>query len=94
MWTFVIISWIVSAILLILILVGLNKEWDKNILHWITVAYTYIIVLSSFVTGNVIGEKTGQINALKGKFDYKMEIRYELKDSVYIPIDTVFTKIN
>ena len=32
--------------------------------------------------------------ALKGNNIYKMEIKYEMKDSVYIPSDTVFVLIN
>ena len=39
------------------------------------------------------GHDMGQKQALRGKFDYKMEVKYELKDSVYTPVDTTFTEI-
>lgn len=37
-------------------------------------------------------EKEVAIECLKGNNPYKMEIRYELKDSVFVPIDTVYIK--
>ena len=38
-------------------------------------------------------EKETAIECLKGNNPYKMEIQYELKDSVYIPVDTIYVKI-
>ena len=38
-------------------------------------------------------EKEVAIKCLEGNNPYKMEIRYELKDSIYIPVDTVYIKI-
>lgn len=38
-------------------------------------------------------EKETAIECLKGNNPYKMEIRYELQDSVYVPIDTVYIKL-
>lgn len=38
-------------------------------------------------------EKETAIKCLKGNNPYKMEVRYELQDSIYTPIDTVYIKI-
>ena len=38
-------------------------------------------------------EKETAIKCLQGNNPYKMEIQYELKDSVYIPVDTIYVKI-
>ena len=38
-------------------------------------------------------EKETAIKCLKGDNPYKMEIQYELKNSVYIPVDTIYVKI-
>jgi len=38
-------------------------------------------------------EKEVAVECHKGNNPYKMEIRYELQDSIYIPIDTVYIKI-
>ena len=40
-----------------------------------------------------LNEQDTAVKCLKGHNPYKMVIKYELKDSVYIPIDTVYTKI-
>lgn len=83
----------ISLMFAILILVIANIKMDnkndvvfKNIF---IVSMLIIIFVGSYKTG----EKHGQKQALRGKFDYKMEIKYELKDSVYIPVDTTFTEI-
>lgn len=94
MWTFIIIAGIITMILLRLLCVGIQEEWNKGAMHVLLYVYS---VASLLFYGNLfseVGHKDAQIQALKGKFDYKMEIRYELKGSVYIPVDTVFTKIN
>lgn len=38
-------------------------------------------------------EKEIAIECLKGNNPYKMEIRYELQDSIYAPVDTIYIKI-
>ena len=40
-----------------------------------------------------IQEKETAIECLNGNNPYKMEIRYELQDSIYIPVDTVYIKL-
>ena len=46
-----------------------------------------------YFLGGSDGEKLAYKESLRGNNPYKMEIRYELQDSIYIPKDTVFTKI-
>ena len=38
-------------------------------------------------------EKETAIKCLQGNNPYKMEIQYELRDSMYIPVDTIYVKI-
>lgn len=52
------------------------------------------IYSSSFCLGLVVEEGVAYKESLRGNNLYKMEIRYELQDSIYIPKDTVFTKID
>ena len=51
------------------------------------------IFSSSFCLGLAVEEEIAYKESLKGNNPYKMEIRYELQDSIYIPKDTIFTKI-
>ena len=51
------------------------------------------IYSSSFCLGLAVEEEIAYKESLKGNNPYKMEIRYELQDSIYIPKDTIFTKI-
>ena len=51
------------------------------------------IFSSSFCLGLAVEEEIAYKESLKGNNPYKMEIRYELQDSIFYPKDTVFTKI-
>ena len=51
------------------------------------------ICSSSFCLGLAVEEEIAYKESLRGNNPYKMEIRYELQDSIYIPKDTIFTKI-
>lgn len=46
-----------------------------------------VLLLTEYVV-----EKETAIECLKGNNPYKMEVRYELQDSIYIPVDTVYIK--
>ena len=52
-----------------------------------------LICSSSFCLGLAVEEEIAYKESLRGNNPYKMEIRYELQDSIYIIKDTVFTKI-
>ena len=51
---------------------------------------TTLITVMSFLGGYIKSEKNTAIKCLNGNNPYKMEIIYELKDSVYIPKDTIY----
>ena len=55
--------------------------------------FIVLLLTAAFIGSYLTGAEAGQKQALRGKFDYKMEIKYELKDSVYTPVDTTFTEI-
>ena len=52
-----------------------------------------LIFAGAISLGLYLGNEFTYKESLKGNNPYKMEIRYELQDSIYIPKDTVFTKI-
>jgi len=83
----------VLVITFLAILVYWDIRADKNTFHAPVLFIMYLFTIS--LAGMVFEEKgikEGAIETLKNKSPYKMEIRYELKDSTYVPIDTIFTK--
>lgn len=55
------------------------------------------VFISTFILiGGVVflSQRIAYKEALKGNNIYKMEIKYEMKDSMYVPYDTVFVLIN
>jgi SNF family Na+-dependent transporter len=51
-----------------------------------------LTALMFFLGGYMKSEKDTAIKCLKDNNPYKMEIIYELKDSVYVPKDTIYIK--
>ena len=49
-----------------------------------------LIAVMFFIGGYRKSEKDTAIKCLQDKNPYKMEIQYELKDSVYVPKDTIY----
>ena len=85
---------IVGLITLILILifiinVGKDKLWDRIFFSIMSLPCLMMLML----IGSTVGDYYGQRRVLRNKPDYKMEVKYELKDSVYTPVDTTFTEI-
>lgn len=79
-----------SVMIIILAFIDTNSI-GKRILKFIAIflLLTYIIIIAISM-----GYDKGQKDALRGKLDYKMEVKYELKDSIYTPVDTTFVEIN
>lgn len=79
-----------SVMIIILAFIDVNSIGNR-ILKFIAIflLLTYIII-----TAILMGHDKGQKDALRGKLDYKMEVKYELKDSIYTPVDTTFVEIN
>ena len=67
----------------------INKEW-LSLIHWGSLIFGFGFTI---ILGFNLGFMEGQSKALKGKFEYKMNITYELKDSNYVPVDTILIKI-
>lgn len=73
-------------------IIATKKDFYCIIFYLILVAGAVMITLIPYkVESNT--EKETAIKCLKGNNPYKMEIQYELKDSMYIPIDTIYVKI-
>lgn len=69
----------------------LYKEQEfPSFFMWIGMTLIYS---SSFCLGLAVEEEIAYKESLRGNNPYRMEIRYELQDSIYIIKDTVFTKI-
>ena len=50
-----------------------------------------LIAAMSFLGGYMLSQKETAIKCLNDNNPYKMEIRYELKDSIYVPKDTIYS---
>ena len=83
----------VFIIIGVLLLCGLaaysiiNLDGEGNLFVCMTSA---LIAIMFYLGGYVKSEKDTAIKCLKGSNPYKMEIIYELKDSVYVPKDTIY----
>lgn len=74
-------------------IIATKKAFYRIIFYLILVAGAVTITLIPYkVKSNT--EKETAIKCLQGNNPYKMEIQYELKDSMYIPVDTIYVKIN
>ena len=54
--------------------------------------FSALIAVMFFLGGYLKSENDTAIKCLQDKNPYKMEIRYELKDSVYVPKDTIYIR--
>jgi len=87
-----IIFWVISTVALVL--AGSRVYKANREMFGRTYLYIAIFgVFSSLYTGAMVRNKyrDGQIDALKGKFKYRMEINY---DQNGIPKDTIYVKDN
>ena len=90
---------LISAVIIIAIILGIialfgaiiGERSTDNI--GLTIAGIIFISIGTIIVGALLGEKDAYKEALKGNNPYKMEVRYELQDSIFYPKDTVFTKI-
>ena len=78
------------GLLLIVIAISSDVIGAKIVLGFFGVLF---IEIAMYFLGGSDGEKLAYKESLKGNNPYKMEIRYELQDSIFYPKDTVFTKI-
>ena len=87
---------IISLLFLVATLMCIAIQFVKNDDTWtfislLLVATTIVLFYAlGGAEGYKNGEKEGQIEALKGNFNYEMKILYEEKDGGFIPVDTLF----
>ena len=85
---------IIGLILLIHILIFVinveKQDWGDRVFFS---CMPLCCVVALMMLGFIYDDYYGQKRVLRNKPDYKMEIKYELKDSVYTPVDTAFTEI-
>lgn len=65
-----------------------KDSFSSSVLALLILTLWGTLLLTEYVV-----EKETATKCLKGNNPYKMEIRYELQDSIYTPIDTVYIKI-
>ena len=81
---------LIFGLFLIVIAISSDVIGAKIVLGFFGVLFTGIAM---YFLGGSDGEKLAYKESLKSNNPYKMEIRYELQDSILFPKDTVFTKI-
>ena len=81
---------VLFGLFLIVIAIFSDVIGAKIVLGFFGVLFTGIAM---YFLGGSDGEKLAYKESLRGNNPYKMEIRYELQDSIFYPKDTVFTKI-
>ena len=85
---------IIGAILLVLILILVVNVEKEDLTDNVFFSFMSLCcAVASMMIGLIYGDYHGQKRVLRNKPDYKMEVKYELKDSVYTPVDTTFTEI-
>ena len=81
---------LIFGLFLIVIAISSDVIGAKIVLGFFGVLFTGIAM---YFLGGSDGEKLAYKESLRGNNPYRMEIRYELQDSIFYPKDTVFTKI-
>ena len=84
-YIFLIIGVLLLCGLLAYSIINLEKEENAFVC-----GISALIAVMFFLSGYMMSEKDTAIKCLKDNNPYKMEIIYELKDSVYIPKDTIY----
>lgn len=82
---------IIGLILFIILIVYSIEKFNIDD-NFIVIILSTITIVFVGVGGYVQSERDTAIKCLKDNNPYKMEIRYELKDSVYVPKDTIYIK--
>lgn len=75
--------------LVLLASLGENKNGIKTIIYFMLIIISFIIVINNF---EKIVEKKIAEKFLKGQKPYRMEIKYEMTDSIVTSIDTVYVE--
>ena len=86
-YVFIIIGLLLICGLMIYSIINLDRESNGFVC-----VFSALIAVMFFLGGYMMSEKDTAIKCLQDKNPYKMEIRYELKDSVYVPKDTIYIR--
>ncbi len=84
-YVFIIIGLLLICGLMIYSIINLDRESNGFVC-----VFSALIAVMFFLGGYMMSENDTAIKCLQDKNPYKMEIVYELKDSVYIPKDTIY----
>ena len=84
-YVFIIIGLLLICGLMIYSIINLDRESNGFVC-----VFSALIAVMFFLGGYMMSENDTAIKCLQDKNPYKMEIRYELKDSVYVPKDTIY----
>jgi hypothetical protein len=89
----IIAGFILSIIGIIFLIFSIFSD-DRDLRHILVMFGIIGLLLGTNLWVSEFTEKGTTIRCLKNNPPYKMEIKYELKDSVYIPCDTIYVKID
>ena len=84
-YVFIIIGLLLICGLMIYSIINLDRESNGFVC-----VFSALIAVMFFLGGYMKSEKDTAIKCLNDNNPYKMEIKYELKDSIYIPKDTIY----
>jgi amino acid permease len=88
-----IIGWVFINIWLFIIQYYKDEEGMKYRAFFTSVSFlALLIIILTGIFFYELGKKDGNAETLKNQNKYKMEVTYELKDSIYTPVDTIFIK--
>ena len=85
-YIFLIIGVLLICGLMIYSIINLDRESNGFVC-----VFSALIAVMFFLGGYMKSEKDTAIKCSKDENPYKMEIRYELKDSIYVPKDTIYS---
>ena len=84
-YVFIIIGLLLICGLMIYSIINLDRESNGFVC-----VFSALIAVMFFLGGYMMSENDTTIKCLNDNNPYKMEIRYELKDSIYVPKDTIY----
>lgn len=85
--------WILLSAVLAIVSNFIAIESKKGLTKDLSTTLTIVSILGLFLSTALLFEREAHKDILRGKKNmYKMEIKYELKNSTYIPCDTIFIR--
>ena len=92
MW--ILFGFLIAAIIFyILAMISIEYKWELAPIFIFWGSFSFIVCLIGFPINHFDTIENTYEKELKEGNPYEMVIQYELKDSVYISVDTIFVKI-